>query len=184
MKSQNRKYFWMLAGILLFFGVFLTSKSWMPDARTVASQNYDQVVTLGSWQLKVTDAVYDPETKILTFSLYERASGEGLSEPSLSIYNGIKRDTKQPLKYVAQAFQTAQTGTDGAILSGRTITIYDVPKSYWYVSVNLEVEGAKTVTKSTDIFGQEITESGGETANETQTAVIQIDYRKASQKGA
>ena len=183
MKSGNTKYVLILSGLVLFFGVFFTSKSWMPDDRDIRAKSYDEIVTLNTWQIKVTNASYDRETKAMTFDLFRRAAKEGLNVPEMKLYNGKKSTAKKPLKYVVTQKEIAESDQGAVVLEGLTVKVFNVPKNYWYVSVNLECEGNQEVqTASTDIFGQPVTEvSIAPTIVQTS---VQIDFRKASQKGA
>lgn len=186
MKTQNKKYYFILIGILLFFGVFLTSKTWMPDDRSLRVQNYNQVVTINDWEVKVSDAKYDAATKTMTFQLYERTTREGQNEPAISYYLGKKSTSKKPLESSAEPVELQNTDNGAKALEGYAVTIHNVPKDYWYVSVNLECESntAQQITDSTDVFGQPNTGSVNNTTPKKRTAVVQIDYRKAAAKGA
>lgn len=186
MKTQNKKYYFILIGILLFFGVFLTSKAWMPDDRSLRNQNYNQVVTINDWEVKISDAKYDAASKAMTFQLYERTTRDSQTEPDISYYLGKKSTSKKPLECSVEPVELQNTDNRAKVLEGYMVTVNNVPKDYWYVSVNLECDtgSQQQLTKSTDVFGQQNTGSVNDTAPKKLTAVVQIDYRKANAKGA
>jgi hypothetical protein len=178
MKSGNKKYVLIAAGFVLFFCVFLTSKAWMPDDREIRAENYEQIVTLNGWQLKVSNARYDAKSETMTFDLFRRASGKDLNVPEMELYNGRKSTAKKPLHYKTAPKKLDAADENAAIFDAVTVTVSGVPDSYWYVSVNFTcVENRAPETPGKDIWGQ--TESRPPAEPEILTAAVQIDFRKA-----
>jgi hypothetical protein len=177
MKSGNKKYVLIAAGFILFFGVFLTSKAWMPDDRALRADSYDEIVLINNWQLKVTNAAYDPKTETMTFDLFRRAPDAKLNEPEMELYNGRKSTAKEPLEFELTPRKLESSDPGAAVFDAFTVTVPGVPESYWYVSVNFECEENRAPAEpGKDVWGQTVSVASIEP--EILTAAVQIDFRK------
>jgi len=70
MKSKNYIYITIIVLFLLVTTVFFSSRIWLPDDRAKKTENYDEIKTAGTYSFRISNAVLDTSTNMLTLDLY------------------------------------------------------------------------------------------------------------------
>jgi hypothetical protein len=125
MKSKNFVYIAILLLILIVTIIFLTSRLWLPDDRAIAMKDYDITRTVGTYSLRISDAVYDKKTDALTVNLYAMSINPVEDPLTLFVYtDGNKNHELTP----------TETILDGV---NRTITISNMPSDYYFITIEV-----------------------------------------------
>lgn len=192
MRTKNQTYIFVILLILAVVAFFFTSPYWITGEREMRESNYNKVFEIASWKCKINNAFYDEKTQTMTFDLYMLSTENIIPKlPDISLYNGRKNAEKTPLEFTMQRDRNLDRSDlpqyddlDTVSVYLNHVTVKNVPKDYWYVSVNFETVTTtqRTQTARTDIFGQtEPTETIIE--EKTWEKSVQIDYRIAASKG-
>lgn len=182
--SSSKAYIATTLFIVLGLTFFLTSKAWMPSDKEYRKQNYDTLFEFQDWEVRIQNAQYNQEEKTMTFTLLERTKKTGKKSPEFSLYSGQKSDTKTELSYEEQdTTDSLNIAYDDEIfydykqVYSYEVTVFDVPKDYWYISVNfMNVEIKESSSDNSDIFRSQSEAEAEEIVTEK---LVQIDYRLA-----
>ena len=169
MKSKNRTYVAVLLVMLIGFTFFFSTKFWLPDDRTKENNNYDEVINVGEWMLKVTDAKYDPETKTLQCSVYQKTMSANTMPYKIAVYNQDS-NSGDSLKYLL----VAQQNNPNLCL----LEIKNVPAGYYYLTVMITTSDNSNTTSTAvlDEFGQP-QKSSESSVSTVEKKKVMIDYR-------
>lgn len=169
MKSKNHIYVAVLAVMVIGFTFFFSTKLWLPDDRIKQNSNYNAVLTVGNWMIKITDAKYDPATKILRCTVYQKTITSDSPPYKLAVYNEDS-DDGNVLKSTLQE-QKNQPNT-------RLLEIKNVPADFYYLTVviSASTSSGSASTAVLDEFGQPESSSVSSVISEDKRKVM-IDYR-------
>ena len=126
MKSKNYIYITLVTVSIVLFVIFLTSKLWLPDDRANKTKLYNIQQTVGTYSLKISNAVLDTNKKELTSDLY-----------MMSI-----NPERDPVNYFAYVDGNKNkelicTVTDTAEGTMKRISITDIPETYYYLTIEV-----------------------------------------------
>lgn len=170
MKSKNYIYF-VLTGIALMLSLFFfSSRIWMGDDRAEKDMNYGQSVSVaGVWDIKVTNARYDKEKRLLELEYYSKIRNGSTSAPP-EIRAVLSKAVSEPvyLKIVDMLDNP----------NGQYIQISNMPESWYYIKLQFTAERSAGETREpvTDKFGALQTQPDIQ-SDRKETRTVQIDYR-------
>lgn len=169
LKPRNTLYVVFPIIVLVAGVLFFTSRLWIGDDRAIKDLGYDTTARIaGAWEYKVTDALYDPESEELSFSLYlKEAVPEHALRPTFTVSLGTSR---AELAYSTEAMSGNEYGA--------RVTVGDVPKNWYFVRVYLTSETLTAKQEATvDSFGNVIEPE--EVKLDPVLQMVEIDYRIA-----
>lgn len=171
MKSKNKVYIILLTSIVVVFSFFFSTKCWLPDDRTKQRLNYDELVTVGDWNIHIGKAEYDKKRKTMQCLVYQKADTDSPEPYKISAYLG-KLSLERHLQYVVEK---QKNNPDYYF-----VLIKNIPSDYYYVTIELttqESEENRTESNDSDPFAESETSS---TTAITDTEAVRIDYRTAA----
>lgn len=178
MKSGNKVYVIVITAIVLCFAFFFSTKLWCPDDRTKQTDNYNQLITAGQWDIQIGNAKYDKSSKTISCLVYSKTTSEDPKDYSITCYNG------KPSKDIKLKYELKQAQDDPNFAK---LYVYDVPNDYYYVTVGITAKTddysstASSYTSSNENNSEykfESNTSEKKTDNNV-TKYIEIDYRTA-----
>ncbi len=187
MRSKNRLYVVIAVLIVSLAVFFFSSPYWIIETKENRTQNYNTVFELERWKLKISNASYESSTRRFSCELLMLTLADPAPElPTITAYNGRVSTAKKPLQYVMEETEidTAMLPeehryTDTVMLRKFNITIENVSKDYWYVSLNFKytIPSAANETLRTDVFGQTLP-TATQAKERVTEKVVQIDNRE------
>lgn len=170
MKSKNYIYL-ILAGAALTLSLFFfSSRLWMGDDREEKDMNYGTSISVaGVWDIKVTNARYDKEKRLLEAEYYSKARFGSSAEPP-EIKAVLSKAVTEPI-YIKVTDMPDNP-------NGQYIQISNMPESWYYIKLQFTAKrpAGETQEPVTDKFGALQTKA--DVQNETEeTRTVQIDYR-------
>ncbi len=170
MKSKNYIYL-ILAGAALTLSLFFfSSRLWMGDDREEKDMNYGTSISVaGVWDIKVTNARYDKEKRLLEAEYYSKARFGRSAEPP-EIKAVLSKAVTEPI-YIKVTDMPDNP-------NGQYIQISNMPESWYYIKLQFTAKRPAGGTQEpiTDKFGALQTKA--DVQNETEeTRTVQIDYR-------
>lgn len=168
--SKNAQYIVVCSLIVGLLAMFFTSMLWISDDRENKTHNYDITLQLtNAWDVKVSDAIYDPNALTLTVSYFAKEKQQGkAAEPYISKVT-LGNSTAEQLNFETKAH------TENPDF-GRQIVITGVPAKWYYLRIYISSRQNDTQKPpSLDEFGNTITYPVDE--GETATIFVSIDGR-------
>lgn len=168
LQPRYRLFIFLPIFTILLGAFFFTSKILLADDRKVMDTAYDEILKLGNtWEVKITDAIYDEEANTLSFSFYSLESiKEKSTPPTLSVRLGKSR---KEIPY------TSLPMVGNAL--GKTIKIENLPKNWYFLRILISTSSLAVVDTQPqyDVFGNLL---DTKEAQSTETIVmVEIDYR-------
>lgn len=172
MKSGNKLYI-ILTVILIGCTVFFFStKLWLPDDRIKEDQNYNQLITVGDWDIQIGNADYSSSSQKMSLLFYKKSSAESPEPYTMCAYLGSPDDGKK-LRYNLEK----QPDNPNYCM----LYIYDIPAGYYYVTVEITAAESDDCTSYSDVdsenSGYRFTSSNDSSKPEKSVYDVKIDYR-------
>jgi len=174
MKSGNKIYIILLTAMAICFTFFFTTKLWLPDDRATQNQYYDELFSIGDWNIHVGSAQYDKAKNTLTCKIYKKGVTDDPKAYAIGVFLGNSTLQKK-LSYTLTASKDNPNYVE--------LIIKNVPSDYYYVTVKFTAQESLTdvyTSSSDDSYGDDNTDNTSGAVSETCTKDVRIDYRITS----
>lgn len=157
------------------FPVLFSSRFWMGDDRAEKDMNYGQTISVaGVWDIKVNNARYDKEQRLLEVEYYSKIRSNSQAEPP-TIKAILSKAVTEPI-YIKIIDMPDNP-------NGQYIQILNMPESWYFIKLQFTAERPEGETREpiTDKFGAVVKTEAYSPEDSRETRTVQIDYRMCEQ---
>lgn len=180
MKSGNKVYVIILAVAVLFSIFFFTTKLWCPDDRKKQSDNYNEQISVGQWDIQIGNAKYDKKSKTMHCLVYSKTASDNPTKFTIACFNG------KPAKDIKLRYELKQAKNEP---NYAMLYIYDVPNDYYFLTVELTAKADDYTSSSSSNTSSSANSEYKFNSSETTSKLsdkevkdIKIDYRNVNEK--